>query len=128
MSADEGARRANALRLYLAGADHAQIARSLGYAGEDEARTDVTAELETRVAAGRGETKEMQRTAAALQLDRLMSSLWGKLKDADPETAEKISGRLQRLIAQKIDLLGLKRGHPPPSHLYETPPAGRTAA
>ncbi len=115
-------RPANALKLYLAGADHPQIARSLGYASEDEARTDVTAELEARVAAGKGETKEMQRVAAALQIDRLMSTLWGKLKDADPDAAEKISGRLQRLIAQKIDLLGLKRGHPPPPHLYETPP------
>lgn len=123
MAGENDGRRANALRLYLAGADHAQIARSLGYAGEDEARTDVTAELEARVTAGRGETKEMQRTAAALQLDRLMSTLWTKLKDADPEAAEKISARIQRLIAQKIDLLGLRRRPPPPPHLYETPPA-----
>ncbi len=114
-------RRGRALRLYLAGADQAAIAKALRYT-EDEARADVHTALEERLQAGHAETKELQRTAAALQLDQLQSKLWGKLQGADPDTAEKIGARLLQIIDRRIKLLGLDRRPPPPPHLYESPP------
>ncbi len=118
---DEDGRRRQALALYLAGADHTAITRRCGYGSEEEMRADVAVVLSQRAG---GESKDVLRVAAAMKLDRLEARLWTALgtEGVDPETAEKLASRISHIIAQRTDLLGLKRRPPPPPHLHETPP------
>lgn len=101
-SAATSARRAQAIKLRIAGVDYDTIATTLGYASRGAAHTDIDRALQANKAE-EDAAKEILREIEALRLDRLQAAVWNDAVKGDPQAI----GSALKIIAQRCRLLGL---------------------
>lgn len=101
-SAATAARRAQAIKLKLAGVDYETIAEKLGYASRGAACTDIDRALQAN-RAEENAVKEVLREVEALRLDRLQAAVWNDALKGDPRAID----AALKISAQRCRLLGL---------------------
>lgn len=100
--AEVAQRRADAIRLRIAGLEWQEIADRLHYASKGAACTDVTRALQER-AADRDQAVDEMRTLETMRLDRIMAGLWPKAASGNARAADTVV----RIIDRRCKLNGL---------------------